>query len=241
MRDNAIIQPVNRKGLFLAEPVLLVSAETDVRILINLFKLESIEETSLMMSTVYDGLSQGQPVSIIGPMIGAPYATLVLEEAIAAGAKKFLFVGRCGSLSEQVGIGDCIVPDASYIDEGTSRCYPMDSEIAYPDLDFTNTIFKAMKQSDQNSHCGKIWCTDGLYQETPKKVKYYQDKDAIGVEMETSALFTVAGYRKVSIAAMLVVSDHLYSFSWHSGFGTKAYKSGLSKLLTSVKDIITSD
>ena len=233
-KDNAIIQPVNRKKISASEPLILVSAESDIRTLVQLLDMKQLDESSLMMSTVFKGLSNGQPVSIIGPMIGAPYATLVLEEAIAAGVNKFLFFGQCGSLSKNVAIGDCIVPDGSFIDEGTSRCYPIVSDISYPDINYSNKVVETTRQIGQACHMGKTWCTDGLYQETPEKVRLYQDKHAIGVEMETSALFTVANYRSVIMAALLIVSDHLYSFYWQHGFGSQAYKQGLKKALQTI-------
>jgi purine-nucleoside phosphorylase len=241
MKDNAIIQPVNRKKLSLTEPLILISAESDLRALLQLLDLKQLEKISLMMSTVYKGLSDSQPVSLIGPMIGAPYATLVLEEAIAAGAKKILFFGQCGSLTKSVEIGHCIVPDGSLIDEGTSRCYPITSDISFSDMNFSHLVAHVIRQTGQTCHMGRIWCTDGLYQETPEKVRFYQEKQAIGVEMETSALFTVANYRKVSMAALLIVSDHLYTFSWQHGFGSQAYKQGLKKSFQALCEIIKQD
>jgi len=234
MKDNAIIQPVNRKKLTLSEPLILISAESHIRMLLQHLDLKQRKKTSLMMSTVYNGLYHGQPVSLIGPMIGAPYATLVLEEAIAAGVNKFLFLGQCGSLSKHIAIGDCIVPDGAFIDEGTSRCYPIKSDISYPDQNYSNRIADVTRQSGQTCHMGKIWCTDGLYQETPEKIRFYQNKNAIGVEMETSAIFTVSNYRNVIMAALLLVSDHLYTFSWQHGFDSKAYKLGLKKLIHTI-------
>jgi len=227
MKDNAIIQPVNRKNLSLAEPLILISAESDIRTLVQLLELKQVKKIPLMMSTVFTGESNGQPVSLTGPMIGAPYATLILEEAIASGVKTFIFFGQCGSLVQGVEIGDCIVPDGSFIDEGTSKCYPVTSDISYPDINLSKKIVHIVEETGQKCHMGKIWCTDGLYQETPEKVRFYQNKQAIGVEMETSALFSIANYRNVSIASLLIVSDHLYTFSWQHGFGSQAYKQGL--------------
>jgi purine-nucleoside phosphorylase len=238
MKDSAIIQPVNRKKLSLSEPLILVSAESDIRKLLQLLDIKHLHEISLLMSTVYNGICQGQPVSIIGPMIGAPYATLILEEAIAAGIKKFLFFGQCGSLSKNIAIGDCIVPDGSFIDEGTSKCYPNASDISYPDAHFSKAVIDHTRQIGQKCHEGKIWCTDGIYQETPEKVRFFQNKNAIGVEMETSALFTVANYRNVGISALLIVSDHLYTFSWQHGFGTQQYKQGLTNALQSICGLV---
>jgi len=238
MQDNALIQPVNRKNLILSDPVLLISAEAEMHALINILDLKDIKKTKLITSKVYMGQRGGRSVSLIGPIIGAPYAVLILEEIIAAGARQILFVGRCGSLSESVEIGHCIVPDGSYIDEGTSRCYPITSDISYPDMGYSDEVFNICNQQGQMVHKGKIWCTDGLYQETPEKIEAYQRKNAIAVEMETSALFTVASYRNVSISALLIVSDHLYTLTWTNGLDSPAFKKGRTNINQTVRMLV---
>ncbi len=44
--------------------------------------------------------------------------------------------------------------------------------------------------------------------------------------MECSALFTVAAFRAVSAAALLVVSDDLSSLAWRPGFKDPRFASG---------------
>jgi len=240
MKDKAIIQPISRKSLAKSDFVILVSAEPDIKPLIQELRLKNIEKKRLMMSSVYKGIYKDISVSIIGPMIGAPYATLIFEEMIAAGGQKFIFFGWCGSLSKEVSIGDCIIPNASFIDEGTSKCYPEASDISYPDQDQSEKIYKIIK-GIHSVHQGKIWCTDGFYQETPEKVKYYQKKNAMGVEMETSALFTVGKYRQVSIAALLVVSDNLHDLSWQTGFKSPEFEKGRMQSFEAISKYIAEE
>jgi nucleoside phosphorylase len=42
--------------------------------------------------------------------------------------------------------------------------------------------------------------------------------DILAVEMEMSALFTVAVYRKISLGGLMVVSDELATSKWKTGF-----------------------
>ena len=44
------------------------------------------------------------------------------------------------------------------------------------------------------------------------------------MEMEMSALMTLAHYRKVKLAGLLVVSDELFNLKWHSGFSNPKLK-----------------
>jgi len=239
MQDNAIIKPIKRKSLIQSDIAILVSAEPDIKSLIKVLDLQNIQKKKLMMSSVYTGKTNNLSVLVTGPMIGAPYATLILEEIIAAGIQTILFLGWCGSLSEKVRIGDCIVPEASLIDEGTSRCYPGSSEQSEPDLAQADLISKALKRNGHPSHKGKIWCTDGFYQETPEKISNFQLKKAIGVEMETSALFTVAHYRKVSLAAVLIVSDELHQNKWLPGFSKKEFEKGRHSSFLAIQQWMT--
>ena len=42
-----------------------------------------------------------------------------------------------------------------------------------------------------------------------------------GVEMEATALMTVARYRGVNLALILAISDELYGTKWQPGFKTR--------------------
>ena len=96
---------------------------------------------------------------------------------------------------------------------------------------------KTLRQTQVNFHNGAIWSTDAIYRETRQKVKYFQRQDAIAVEMEISALFTVAKFRGVDMAAMAVVSDELASFKWRPGFKRDEFKNGRTTACTVINDL----
>jgi hypothetical protein len=55
-------------------------------------------------------------------------------------------------------------------------------------------------------------------------VKTYQGKGVLAVEMEMSALMTLAAYRSVELSGLLVVSDELFDLKWHRGFSSPVFK-----------------
>ncbi len=71
---------------------------------------------------------------------------------------------------------------------------------------------------------GPVWTTDAIYRETPKKVAWFREQGALAVEMECSALFSVAAFRNVEVAALLVVSDSLAAGNWDPGFARTRFK-----------------
>jgi len=174
--------------------------------------------------TTFDGWNK--TVCIAGPFIGAPYAAMLLESLIAKGAEKMIVLGWCGAVTDQLNVGDIILPVKAIVDEGTSVNYRiLDEKIPFsePDLNFTDRLSDHLTSCEIGFEKTTIWTTDAIYRETPKKVAYFRDLGAHAVEMECSALFSVASYRKVSIAAVLVVSDSVASKDWDPGFRRKKF------------------
>jgi purine-nucleoside phosphorylase len=85
-------------------------------------------------------------------------------------------------------------------------------------------------------HAGAIWTTDAVYRETREKVESYQKQGVLAVEMEVSALFSVARFRQVELGAMLVVSDELSALKWRPGFKDKRFVAGRKIACRMVKE-----
>ena len=79
-------------------------------------------------------------------------------------------------------------------------------------------IEDALNRAGRTFSKGEVWTTDAPYRETPEKVEFYQNKGILAVEMEMSALMTLALFRGIRLGGLLVVSDELFSLKWHAGF-----------------------
>jgi uridine phosphorylase len=62
-----------------------------------------------------------------------------------------------------------------------------------------------------------------------QKVDLYRRAGVITVDMELSALFTVAEVRGIACAAIVAVSDELHGDQWDIGFGTDPVLRAMSK------------
>lgn len=236
---DAIIFPKKGKRSPQLGPVAVIAGtETDLFRLCKVLDFDSGTYQKLFTSRLYPANPSTAGISISGPVVGAPYAVMVLETLIAWGAQNFFFLGWCGSISENVKIGDIVVATSAIIDEGTSGHYKnSETRISFPAGSMLSRIKDELRQNQVNFHSGAIWSTDAIYRETREKVKYFQRRDAIGVEMEISALFTVAKFRGVDLAAMAVVSDELASFKWRPGFNTDEFKHGRKTACTVIKNL----
>lgn len=224
--DDAITYPVIGRGF--PEPgtvALMVATQHDLQALCRLFKINADEYYPLYMSRMYVVSINGKRFSIVGPLVGAPYAAMILETLIAGGVAKIVFWGWCGAVSSEVKIGDIIVPNGSIIDEGTSRHYGADfALIAEPSREMTKKIKEALTRHCLDFHEGAVWTTDAIFRETRAKVERFQSQGVLAVEMETSALFSIGQYRAVKVGALLTVSDELDTFNWKPGFKNQRFK-----------------
>ena len=163
-------------------------------------------------------------LTLLGPFLGAPQAVMAMEKMIALGAKRVWVIGWCGSLQKNLRIGDLLIPTDALSEEGTSQHYPIGEKISSTDEKLNQILEEALQKRAQNFRRGTVWTTDALYRETPAKIKEYQAKGVMAVEMEMSALMTLAIYRKVKLGALLVVSDELFELKWHTGFSSPKLK-----------------
>ena len=237
--ENAIIFPKKGKGSPHLGPVAVIAGtQNDLSQLCKLLGFDSGTYHELFTSRLYIADHAVGGVSIAGPAVGAPYAVMVLEMLIAWGARKIIFIGWCGSISKKVQIGDIIIPSAAVIDEGTSRHYQNGaSPLSYPSELMLTRLQAEMDLNQIHFHSGKVWSTDAIFRETPEQVEYYQRQGAIAVDMEISALFTVAQFRQVELAAVAVVSDELDSFKWRPGFKMDEFKRGRTAVCKVIKDV----
>ncbi len=166
----------------------------------------------------------GDPAYFVaGPAIGAPMAVLTLEKLIALGAKRIILFGWCGAIAKALRLGDVLVPDEALSGEGTSRYYFSGDETG-PDANLSSQIVNAFTEHDIPIQRGCVWSTDAVYREDRRMLnKLCLEKGVGAVDMEFSALCTVAKFRKVQFAAVLTVSDELWGDSWRPGFSKQTF------------------
>jgi uridine phosphorylase len=224
MKDEIVYPKKGRADPSIGPVAIMVAMEKDLALIRRSLAVRGKTPWKILTSRLYQGSGDYQDVAIVGPLCGAPYAVMVLEKLIVVGARKILFFGWCGSIQKGLRLGDLLLPDSVISEEGTSAHYPV---ITPPRP--SGLVFKAIEESLVASslpfRTGAVWSTDAPYRETREKVISYQKQGVLGVEMELSALFTVASFRKIDMGALLVVSDELSSLRWKPGFSNTKFNS----------------
>lgn len=204
----------------------LAATDPDLRRLRDGLGFGRDEGRRLHISRLYTASETLSDTCLVGPLVGAPYAVMIVETLIAWGVRTLVFLGWCGAVSPAVEIGDIVLPTSALIDEGTSRHYRPGIDASAPSDSLAEKLAEMCAADGSRLHQGPVWTTDAPYRETHAKVSDYQRRGALAVEMECSALFTVAAFRAVSTAALLVVSDELSSLAWRPGFRDPRFTRG---------------
>ncbi len=166
---------------------------------------------------VFQLTGSSRTIGVAGPAVGAPQAVMILEKLIALGARRVIFLGWTGGLNPALSPGDLILPDEAISEEGTSRHYSNELR-SKPSSSLFRDIKAALNEKGLSFKQGPVWSTDAPYRETIDKVKAFQSRGVLGVDMETSAIFTVSTFRGIEAAALLIVSDDLSKMTWRHGF-----------------------
>ncbi|MBN2415708.1 nucleoside phosphorylase [bacterium] len=165
--------------------------------------------------------------------VGAPHAAAALEELIALGGGRFLSIGTAGGLQSR-GVFVC---EKALRDEGTSYHYLPAARFSLPDADLTAELAAALAKADIGYQRAPSWTTDAPYRETRPEVDMYRREGIATVEMESAALFAVAAFRNVRIAAAFVVSD-LLDREWEPAFHHADTKASLDTLFQAALDLL---
>ncbi len=233
---RAIVNPVKGKnppetGSF----AILAATQSDMQLLSRLTNTPLVEQRKIYMSTAFIYADDQHRFTLAGPLLGAPYAAMLVEALKVWGVETILFLGWCGAISHNVKAGEIIVPDSAMVDEGTSGHYCDPScNVALPSRSVSHQIRLALEHFGASFHEGSIWTTDAIFRETVEKVKHYQTRGALAVEMELSAIFSVAGFREMAAAGILIVSDEVSDYQWRPGFSTPEFKTAREKACRAV-------
>ena len=192
----------------------------------------------IVYGRVYNGKLNGIPVSIIRTQIGCPNAALVMECLKRSKAKIIIRVDFCGGVSTDnfpIDIGDLLIPNVVYCDDGTTpqyiRSHPSLSNqietVKNPTFSSQNMITgnlniaivkpneiindilrkEAINTGKTKMNSGKLWTTDALFCEDFEFVRGLQTLKIYGIDMESSIIFLLGVLYNLKCAALLSVSD----------------------------------
>ena len=160
----------------------------------------------------FTGTWRGHRVSVQGSGMGQPslaiYATELLDDYAV---RAIVRVGSCGALTERVGVRDLVIASGACTDSGMNR-------ITFGGLDYApvadfGLLRAAVDAAEQHAgspvHVGLVMSGDSFYPTRPELSATMVEHGVLAVEMEASALYTIAARKGARALAVCTVSDHV--------------------------------
>lgn len=149
-----------------------------------------------------------QNISIINFSMGSANAATIMDLLTAIQPKAVLFLGKCGSLKDNIGVGELLLPIAGIRGEGTSDDYFPPEVPALPAFNMEKAISTTIRDYSLDYWTGTVYTTNRRVWEHDEKFKDYLRRiRATAVDMETATLFSVGFYNRIPTGALLLVSD----------------------------------
>lgn len=155
---------------------------------------------------------------ILHRSLGAPSAVLSLEPLIVSGVREIMVIAFCGSLNPEFRMMNAVSVTKALSEEGASRHYLPQKKVFRPSLLLKKRIENILRSANLPFLTGSVVSTDAPLRETRSWLKKNRDKGIDVVDMETSAVFALAEFYGIRAAALLIISDELWSGTWKAGF-----------------------
>lgn len=159
----------------------------------------------------FTGTYKGKRISVQGTGMGIPTTSIYVNELINEyGVKNLFRVGTCGAMQKDVHVRDVVLAQATCTDSSMNRHvfggydYSPIASFSLLKSAYDNAVAKGM-----NVHVGNIFTSDMFYRDDKSIVQKLMDYGVMAVEMETTALYTLAAKYGVNALTILTVSDHL--------------------------------
>ncbi|WP_409270363.1 purine-nucleoside phosphorylase [Neobacillus sp. SCS-31] len=158
----------------------------------------------------YTGTYKGKRISVQGTGMGVPSISIYVNELIESyNVKNLIRVGTCGAIQKDVKVRDVILAMTSSTDSQMNRLNFGGIDYApAANFELLKNAYDAGVQKGLNLRVGSVFTADLFYNDNAdhEKLAQYQ---ILALEMETTALYTLAAKYGRKALSILTVSDHI--------------------------------
>ena len=168
-------------------------------------ELDSYEEIAYNREfRTIKGFYKGVEVTVTSTGIGGPSAAIAIEELISCGAEYMIRIGSGGSIQSNIKLGDLVIGTGAIREDGTSNMYISPNYPGVPDIKLTNLILETCEELGYSHHYGLIRSHDSFYiDDENEKMEYWNKKNVLSSDMESSILFTLGQLRGIKTGSIL--------------------------------------
>ena len=159
----------------------------------------------------YTGSFNSKRVSVLSSGMGMPsMAIYATELARAYKVKKILRVGSCGSIDDELNIGQVVATMGASTDSNMNRArFGGFDFAATADFEMLTDWVRCAELMGADIRVGNVLTSDTFYHSSNDIYDLCRSLGILAVEMEAAALYRVAAEHRISALAVMTVSDHI--------------------------------
>src|SRR5699024_9962465 len=160
----------------------------------------------------YTGSYKGKQISVQGTGMGVPSISIYVNELIQSyDVQKLIRVGTCGAIQKDVHVRDLILAQGSTTDSQMNRMVFGGIDYApLANFQLLKTAYDISLNYHLNIRVGNVFTSDTFYRDNAKQVNdLLSTYNVLAIEMETTALYTLAAKFGRQALSILTVSDHV--------------------------------
>lgn len=196
----------------IAEAILLPGDPLRAKYIADTYLKNVIQYNDVRGMYGYTGTYKGHRVSVQGTGMGVPSISIYVNELIQSyDVQKLIRVGTCGAIQKDVHVRDLILAQGSTTDSQMNRMVFGGIDYApLANFHLLKTAYDISLNYHLNIRVGNVFTSDTFYRDNAKQVNnLLSTYNVLAIEMETTALYTLAAKFGRQALSILTVSDHV--------------------------------
>lgn len=160
----------------------------------------------------YTGTYKGERISVQGSGMGVPSISIYANELMSEyDVQTLIRVGTCGGMQKDVNIRDVILAQGATTDSQVNKLIFGGIDYApLANFELLKNAYDIAQDNGLQTHVGNVFTSDTFYRDNAEAFNNLLTRyNILGVEMETTALYTLAAKFNRKALSILTVSDHL--------------------------------
>ena len=186
----------------------------------------------------YTGTYKGKRISVQGTGMGIPSMSIYVTELIKDyGVKNLIRIGSCGAIKPEINLRDVILAEGASTDSQTNKLVFGGADFAaIANFELLLKAYNVVKEKKMQVHVGNVLSSDIFYSDDPNFWKIWAKYGILGIDMEATALYSIAAKYSVNALTILTVSDQI---NRGEAASSEERQTGFSKMIEIALETVT--
>ena len=209
--NPATVPHINANPGDFVETILMPGDPQRAKYIAENFLQDAVQVTDVRGMLGFTGFYKGKKLSVMGHGMDAPSASIYIHELINHyGVKNLIRIGSCGAVHDDVQLMDLVIAMGASTDSKMNRTRLRDHDVAaLANFDMLRTAVDLAKEKQLSTKVGNVFSSDMFYRSDEDFYPLLAKYGVYGVEMEVSALYSLAAEFGVHALAICTVTDHI--------------------------------